>query len=183
MVDGYGIFASLQSGGSNNSFLNNRIVQDGYLPDGVTQIGNGYDALVILAGGSNNHAHGNVVGYINSSFVRNDGNLAGCPEGNTGEWANNTHMPGPIPPPSSRTSGPSGSRSSLATASRWARSKEPSSMAEHVCAPQRQVSGSPTLVTRVSRSRALRARALTSVTERSAAVHGRRWRSVQGRLG
>lgn len=86
-------------GVTNNLATGNRIVRAGYLPDGVTQNGNGYEALFISASAPvNNHMHGNIVGYMGfaepqgSALARRDGRLDGAPEGDAGEWANNTHM-------------------------------------------------------------------------------------------
>jgi len=73
--EGIGIFA-----GHDNLIHHNRIVQDGYLPDGVTRIGNGYEALFVAAGGTNNHARNNVVGYVNRDGVRKLGRFPGSPE-------------------------------------------------------------------------------------------------------
>jgi len=89
------ILTWVTQGGSNNMVSNNRIVNDGYLDNG-NRIANGYMGIHVLSGGSNNHAHGNVVGYVNKDGARLDGNFEGAPEGDAGEWANNTHMSGSI---------------------------------------------------------------------------------------
>ena len=81
-------------GGDNNLFQDNRIVQDGYLPDGVTRIATDYYEGIYILTGTGNHAHGNIVGYVNYTGGRQDGRLTGCPEPD--EWVNNTHMPDPI---------------------------------------------------------------------------------------
>lgn len=103
VVDGMGIYAAVQGGGNNNQLLDNRVVSNGYLPDGVTPVNNGYSGIDIPIGGTNNHAHGNIVGYMGRAQtppgapVRRDySTLAGCPEGEVAEAANNTFMPGPI---------------------------------------------------------------------------------------
>lgn len=99
VVDGMGIFFSLQSGGSNNQINNNRIIGWQYLPDGTTLKRNGYSGFDVLVGGANNHAVGNLVGYYgvdhkhtptlaDDTWQRNDGSLAGTVEG----WAANTHL-------------------------------------------------------------------------------------------
>lgn len=88
----------------NNVFLNNRCVNAGYLDDGVTRnfYGTG-SSMHVISGGTNNHAHGNVLGAMtgqnNGARVRGvDGQFEGTVEGNgngvnTGEWANgNVHL-------------------------------------------------------------------------------------------
>jgi chitinase len=87
--EGIGIFA-----GHDNLVHSNRIIQDGYLPDGVTRIGNGYEALFVAAGGTNNHARGNVVGYVNRDGVRKLGRFTGSPE----DRRTNTSLRGRITP-------------------------------------------------------------------------------------
>ena len=82
--------------GNNNMFQGNRIVRSGFLTDGTTLNRNGYEGIWISTNGSNNRAQGNVVGYINRDGARSDGRLLGAPGGDAAEWANNTHMPGPI---------------------------------------------------------------------------------------
>ena len=82
--------------GNNNVFQGNRIVRSGFLTDGATLNRNGYEGIWISTNGTNNHAHGNVVGFVNRDGARSDGRFPGAPEGDTGEWANNTHMPSPI---------------------------------------------------------------------------------------
>jgi hypothetical protein len=96
VVDGLGIGVFAADGAHDNYIHDNRIVQDGFLPDGKTRIGNGYRALRIRPGGANNHAHGNVVGYMNRDGDRRDGLLDGAPEGNEREWSNNRHLRRPI---------------------------------------------------------------------------------------
>jgi hypothetical protein len=103
LADGMGIVASVQHGGSGNLILSNRIIADQFIPTGALKRA-GYSGLAITPGGTNNHAHGNVVGYIGvdpnnwpgSGGFRSDGNLSGAPEGDAGEWANNTHFSGTI---------------------------------------------------------------------------------------
>lgn len=69
----------------------NRIVQDGFLPDGVTRIANGYRGMSIQDGTSNCGASGNVVGYVNKDGSRNDWYFtAGSDKGG------NAHMPDPV---------------------------------------------------------------------------------------
>ena len=82
--------------GNNNLFQGNRIVRSGFLTDGVTLNRNGYEGIWISTNGSNNHAHGNYVGFVNRDGARVDGRFLGAPEGDAGEWANNTHMSGAI---------------------------------------------------------------------------------------
>ena len=82
--------------GNNNLFQGNRIVRSGVLTDGVTLNRNGYEGIWISTNGSNNHAHGNYVGFVNRDGARVDGRFLGAPEGDPGEWSNNTHMPGTI---------------------------------------------------------------------------------------
>jgi chitodextrinase len=97
VVDGYGIVAFVVNGGSNNIFEGNRIVADDKLPNG-TRKGNGSGApLTIRPGGSANHAHTNVVGYVDRDGGLTDFNLGGAVEGATAEAANNTSLhPTPI---------------------------------------------------------------------------------------
>ena len=97
VVDGLGIITYVNFGGDRNDLLDNRIVADGYLPNGV-KTGNGYDfPLVIIAGGSDNHAHSNYVDYVDRSGSRGDPEtaLAGAQEGGAAEAANNTIIGGP----------------------------------------------------------------------------------------
>ena len=82
--------------GNNNLFQGNRVVRSGFLTDGVTLNRNGYEGIWISTNGSNNHAHGNYVGFVNRDGARVDGRFLGAPEGDAGEWTNNTHMPGAI---------------------------------------------------------------------------------------
>jgi chitodextrinase len=94
VIDGMGIVTYVTQGGSNNVITENRIVQDGYLDGSTTRVGNGYSGFAILAGGSNNHAHGNVVGYINRDGVRMDWDrLDGAAEGQAAEAQNNSYLP------------------------------------------------------------------------------------------
>jgi hypothetical protein len=90
VVDGYGIVAHVIHGGDDNLLVRNRIVSDGRLANGVRN-GNGAGApLTVLAGGENNHAHRNVVGYIDRDGARQRFNLRGTPEGQAVEAATNT---------------------------------------------------------------------------------------------
>ena len=82
---------------NNNMFKDNRCVHAGYLDDGVTRFYYGQHGMHVLSGGTNNHAHGNVLGFMRGSsqgsYARGtDGAFEGTPEGNSGEWANNTHL-------------------------------------------------------------------------------------------
>lgn len=79
-------------GGSGHNILDNRVVQDGKLPDGVTQNANCDEGIYIDASTSNTHATGNVVGFVNSAGGRADGRLDGSIEG----WGSNTQLPNPI---------------------------------------------------------------------------------------
>ena len=93
IVDGMGIVTFVTQGGSNNLLLDNRIVGDQYLPN-KAQKGNGAGApLVIHAGGTNNHAHGNLVGYVDRDRNRVTRKLGGAPEGDAAEWLKNRRMP------------------------------------------------------------------------------------------
>ena len=71
----------------------------GYLDDGVTRnYYGGGSVMHVISGGANNHAHGNILGAMlgssQGSYSRGvDGQFEGTPEGDAGEWANNTHMP------------------------------------------------------------------------------------------
>jgi hypothetical protein len=85
--EGIGIFA-----GYDNVVHHNRIVQDGYLPDGVTRIGNGFEPLWLDAGGVGNHMRYNVVGYVNRDGVRQRGRFPGAP----GDYATNTPIRGRV---------------------------------------------------------------------------------------
>lgn len=98
VVDGFAITLWPGPGGSNNRLLDNRIVADRYLPNGDVK-GNGWGAGVFIqTGGSNNHAHGNVVGYVSDdgSRVPLASQLLGAAEGGAAEAANNTSLPDPI---------------------------------------------------------------------------------------
>ncbi len=97
-----GIFPTSTGPARGNRLLNNRCVNAGYLDDGVTRNYYGYQGMSINTGGSDNQAHGNVLGTMKGtsqgSYSRgNDGNFAGETRGNgdgltTGAWADNTHM-------------------------------------------------------------------------------------------
>ncbi len=91
VVDGMGIVTYVTQGGSNNRLLDNRIVNDGRLPNGGRN-GNGWVAMRVLPGGSNNHAHGNVIGFINRYGKRMDGQFDGTPEGDAAEHHNNRSL-------------------------------------------------------------------------------------------
>jgi hypothetical protein len=78
-------------------FSENRIIQDGKLPDGVTQMGNGYSGMAIISGATACHMHDNVIGYVNRDNARTDwdDNLY-APEGRTAEIALNTTLGDPV---------------------------------------------------------------------------------------
>jgi hypothetical protein len=57
---------------------------------------NGYEGIWIGTNGTNNRAHGNVVGFVNRDGVRSDGRFSGAAKGEAGAWATNTHMPSPV---------------------------------------------------------------------------------------
>jgi hypothetical protein len=99
VVDGMGIGIF---GGNDNFVHDNRVVQDGFLPDGRTRIGNGYEAMWIAPGGRNNRMRRNVVGFVNRNGKRMDGRLQGAPQGSTAEWRRNRHLPGPVTESSER---------------------------------------------------------------------------------
>jgi hypothetical protein len=90
LVDGaaIGIF-----GGSHNSAHGNRIIQDGYLPDGKTRINpDFFEPVWIAPGGTNNHMHANIIGYINGKGRYSHGRYLGADEGHEGERAKNTYL-------------------------------------------------------------------------------------------
>jgi hypothetical protein len=87
-IGGVGMFP----GTRDNYAHDNRIVQDGFLPDGVTRIGAGYRGMSIQQGTTNNRASGNVVGFVNKDGVRYDYGFDGAP----GELARNTSLPNPV---------------------------------------------------------------------------------------
>lgn len=80
--------------GTGNIFHNNRIIQDGRMPDGSPIHSSYYEPIYIS--GSNNHAHGNTIGYINGSQNYSYGSYPGAPEGDAGERANNTYVGPPV---------------------------------------------------------------------------------------
>jgi hypothetical protein len=65
-------------GGYDNNIHDNRVVQDGKLPNG-RQIGNGYQGMWIAAWAPRNHAERNVVGYVNRDGKRLDFSFPGAP--------------------------------------------------------------------------------------------------------
>ncbi|MCS7051129.1 MAG: hypothetical protein NZL87_05905, partial [Thermomicrobium sp.] len=77
-------------GGHSNYVHDNVLVQDGFLPDGVTRMGNGYSAWAIK-GGTNNRIRQNVSGFVNR-----DGQRADWWDVPPGEAALNTTLQGPI---------------------------------------------------------------------------------------
>jgi hypothetical protein len=95
VVDGMGIVTHVTHGGDDNLLSHNRIVNDGRLPNGW-QNGNGWLAMRVVPGGANNHAHGNVIGFVNRYGARNDAAFDGTPEGDAGEWKQNLRLRGPI---------------------------------------------------------------------------------------
>ena len=95
VVDGQGIVTHVTHGGDDNLLSDNRIVSDGRLPNGRRN-GNGWLAMRVVPGGANNHAHGNVIGFVNRDGARNDAAFDGTPEGDAGEWKQNLRLRGPI---------------------------------------------------------------------------------------
>lgn len=98
VIDGYGIVTYVTQGGDNNLVENNRIVADRLLPNGADKANGSGSPLAITPGGTGNHAHGNVVGYvdkdgtyISASVLANS--LTGAPEGGATEAGNNTVLP------------------------------------------------------------------------------------------
>jgi len=98
VVDAYGIVSYSGSAQCvNTSILNNRIIGDRFLPNGQVKANGTGSPLTITSGGSNNHAHGNVVGYIDKNNTYIDqavivSYLAGASEGGAAEAANNTYV-------------------------------------------------------------------------------------------
>ena len=92
VIDGMGIILYMTVGGNGNSLLNNRVVADRLLPNGTQKANGAGSALTVLPGGTNNHAHGNVVGYIDRDGGYTNYLLTGCPEGHAAERANNTTL-------------------------------------------------------------------------------------------
>ena len=95
------VFPTSTGPASGNVFNNNRVVNAGYLDDGVTRNYYGYQGMSVKPGGSNNQAHGNVLGAMNGtnwgSGRGNDGNFDGEPRGNgdgvsTGAWTDNNRL-------------------------------------------------------------------------------------------
>ena len=85
--EGIGIFD-----GHHNFVHHNHIIQDGYLPDGVTRIGSGYEPLWVGGDGHNNRVRFNVVGFVNRDGVRQRGRFPGAP----GEHRLNVPINGPV---------------------------------------------------------------------------------------
>ena len=84
-------------GTSNNFAHHNRLIQDGFLPGGVTRMGNGWSGMSIQLGGTNNHMHDNISGYVNRDGQRMDWiPMEGAPEGAGSEIAKNITLPDPI---------------------------------------------------------------------------------------
>ena len=95
------VFPTSTGPASGNVFLNNHVVNAGYLDDGVTRNYYGYQGMSVKPGGTNNQAHGNVLGAMNGtnwgSGRGNDGNFDGEPRGNgdgvaTGAWTDNNRL-------------------------------------------------------------------------------------------
>jgi hypothetical protein len=85
------------TGTLNSNGLRNRLIQDGYLPDGVTRINSGQGGFALLSGCVNCHFHDNVSGYVDMNGSRTDYvDLSGAPEGHAAEVLNNTTLPDPI---------------------------------------------------------------------------------------
>jgi hypothetical protein len=81
----------IPSGGHDNFIHDNRVIQDGKLPNGQ-QMGNGYSCMSMLSdAGPNNRWQGNVVGFVNR-----DGNRLDWWPMPASEIAQNTTLPGPI---------------------------------------------------------------------------------------
>jgi hypothetical protein len=90
LIDAY---AAGMFGGNDNSIHSNFIISDGFIGASGVRMPHGYEGIWIAPGYSNNHGHGNLVGYIGAQG-RVDGRFTGAPEGDAGEWANNTHFAG-----------------------------------------------------------------------------------------
>ena len=95
------VFPTSTGPASGNVFNNNRVVNAGYLDDGVTRNYYGYQGMSVKPGGTNNQAHGNVLGAMNGTNWGagrgNDGNFDGEPRGNgdgvaTGAWTDNNRL-------------------------------------------------------------------------------------------
>lgn len=108
VIDGYGIVTYTNFAGSNNLLKDNRIVADGFLPDGSKTHNSWGSPLTILKGsGTNNHAHDNYVSYRDrlgnqplDSYGGGFDNFAaqalnGAAEGGNAEWHNNTYVANP----------------------------------------------------------------------------------------
>lgn len=85
-----GMFA----GGSDNTFHRNRIVSSGKLPDGFTNVAQWSQPIHIFTGGTNNHAHNNVIGYTNQGSWRT-GDFSGTVDDSS---ANQTYLSQPVTP-------------------------------------------------------------------------------------
>lgn len=95
------VFPTSTGPAANNMFRNNRYTNAGFLDDGTTRNYYGYQGMSVKPGGTNNQAHGNVLGAMKGtsqgSGRGNDGEFSGEPRGNgngstTGAWADNYHM-------------------------------------------------------------------------------------------
>jgi len=82
-------------GGSNNLIEGNRVIADRFLPSGV-QKNNGFVGILIQAGGTNNHAHTNEVGYWTKDGGRDDYIFNGSGHSAAVEESMNTSLPEPI---------------------------------------------------------------------------------------
>ena len=74
-------------GGSNNRVHDNRVVQDGYLPDGVTRMGQWSEPFFCASGGANNVFSSNTAAFVNKDGSYQYGNLSAC------SASNNSYLP------------------------------------------------------------------------------------------
>ena len=93
VVDGMGIITYATVGGNNNMLIDNRVIADRLLPNGQVKGNGAGTACTIIPGGQNNHAHGNVVGYIDRDGGAPNFGLAGAAEAHAAELLNNTSLP------------------------------------------------------------------------------------------
>jgi len=98
VVDGYGIVSYSGAAKCVDTFIeNNRLVADRLLPNGQNKANGAGSPLTITQGGVNNHAHGNLVGYIDrdGTYISSGvlaGYLSGAAEGGASEAGRNTVM-------------------------------------------------------------------------------------------
>ena len=74
-------------GGDRNSVHHNRVVQDGYLPDGVTRMGQWSEPFFCASGGSGNSFTSNMAAFVNRDGSYQQGNLSAC------SASNNQYLP------------------------------------------------------------------------------------------